>query len=209
VSQVEWNKTAGRVEAVSALMFDQIAIEQSRALPDPEAAAELLARKGVEKGLAKSEDVDAFTARARFAGIEEAPVEPALRSLATGLRSLFDLEAAARDGGLVRAVERQLSSDERRRLDELAPEWIRLPGGRRVRVHYEADQAPWIESRLQDFWGMTTTPTVGRGVPVVVRLLAPNQRPVQLTTDLAGFWTRLYPEIRKQLSRRYPKHKWP
>jgi ATP-dependent helicase HrpB len=56
---------------------------------------------------------------------------------------------------------------------------------------------------------MTATPTVGRGVPVVVRLLAPNNRPVQMTTDLPGFWQRLYPEIKKQLSRRYPKHKWP
>jgi ATP-dependent helicase HrpB len=62
---------------------------------------------------------------------------------------------------------------------------------------------------LQDFYGMTATPVVGRGTPVVVRLLAPNNRPVQQTTDLAGFWTRLYPQIRKELSRRYPKHKWP
>jgi ATP-dependent helicase HrpB len=94
-------------------------------------------------------------------------------------------------------------------MDELAPERIRLPGGRQVRVHYEPDQPPWIASRLQDFFGMTTTPTVGRGVPVVVRLLAPNNRPVQMTTDLAGFWTRLYPQLRKELSRRYPKHQWP
>lgn len=209
VSQVEWNRAAGRVEAVSALMFDEIAIEQSRGAADPEAAAAMLAQKGIEKGFGRSEELEAFLARARFAGIAEAPVDAALRSLAFGLRSLGDLEAAARDGGLVRAVERQLTAEERRRLDELAPERIRLPGGRQVRVHYEADQAPWIESRLQDFWGMNSTPTVGRGVPVVVRLLAPNQRPVQMTTDLAGFWTRLYPEIRKQLSRRYPKHKWP
>jgi len=209
VSQMEWNRAAGRVEAVSALLFDQIAIEQSRGMPAPEAAAAMLAQKGMEKGLARSEALAAFAARAKFAGIEEPPVEAALRSLAMGLRSLGDLEGAARAGGLVRAVERQLSAEERRRLDELAPERVRLPGGRQVKVHYEADQAPWIESRLQDFYGMTSTPTVGRGVPVVVRLLAPNQRPVQMTTDLAGFWTRLYPEIKKQLSRRYPKHKWP
>jgi ATP-dependent helicase HrpB len=190
-------------------MFDQIAIEQSRGMPDPEAAAAMLAQKAMEKGLGRPEELDAFTARARFAGIETPAVEEALRTLATGLRSLAELEAAARDGGLLRAVERRLAPEERRRLDELAPERIRLPGGRQVRVHYEADQAPWIESRLQDFYGMAATPAVGRGVPVVVRLLAPNGRPVQMTTDLAGFWTRLYPEIRKQLSRRYPKHKWP
>jgi ATP-dependent helicase HrpB len=63
---------------------------------------------------------------------------------------------------------------------------------------------------LQDFFGMRETPAVGRGaVPVVVRLLAPNQRPVQMTSDLAGFWQRLYPQVRKELSRRYPKHAWP
>jgi ATP-dependent helicase HrpB len=57
---------------------------------------------------------------------------------------------------------------------------------------------------------MRETPTLGRGaVPVVVRLLAPNHRPVQMTSDLAGFWQRLYPQVRKELSRRYPKHAWP
>ena len=98
----------------------------------------------------------------------------------------------------------------RRLLDEIAPSSIRLPRGRLAPVHYEPNQAPWIASRLQDFFGMRETPTVARGaVPVVVRLLAPNQRPVQMTTDLAGFWQRLYPQVRKELSRRYPRHAWP
>ncbi len=98
----------------------------------------------------------------------------------------------------------------RRLLEEIAPAAIRLPRGRQVPVHYEPNQPPWIASRLQDFFGMRETPAVGRGaVPVVVRLLAPNQRPVQMTTDLAGFWQRLYPQLRKELSRRYPKHAWP
>ena len=90
------------------------------------------------------------------------------------------------------------------------PPRIRLPRGRQVPVHYEPNQPPWIASRLQDFFGMRETPTVGRGaVAVVVRLLAPNQRPVQMTSDLAGFWQRLYPQVRKELSRRYPRHAWP
>ena len=77
-------------------------------------------------------------------------------------------------------------------------------------MHYEADQAPWVASRLQDFFGMRETPTVARGaVRLVVRLLAPNQRPVQMTSDLGGFWARLYPEVRRELARRYPKHAWP
>jgi ATP-dependent helicase HrpB len=69
---------------------------------------------------------------------------------------------------------------------------------------------PWIESRLQDFFGMAQTPTILRGrVPLTIHLLAPNQRAVQITNDLKGFWTTHYPELRRQLMRRYPKHSWP
>jgi ATP-dependent helicase HrpB len=213
-SEVQWNRAAGRVEAVSAMMFDRIAIQESRGTPDPEAAAGLLAQKGIEAGLAQSEELDAFLARIRFAAhygtFPELSAETALRVLATGLKSLGELESAAREGGVVRALESQLPPHARRLLDEIAPDRIRLPGGRQVRVHYEPDQPPWIASRLQDFFGMRQTPAVARGaVPVVVRLLAPNNRPVQMTTDLAGFWERLYPQLRRELGRRYPKHKWP
>jgi ATP-dependent helicase HrpB len=204
------------VESVSALLFDQITIEESRGVADPEAAAALLAAKAMEAGLARFEDLDgveAFLGRARFAA-EHGPVpvpdpEAALRTLATGLKSFAELEAVAR-GAVVRALEQQLPAGARRLLEEIAPERIKLPRGRSVVVHYQTDQPPWIASRLQDFFGMRATPAVARGaVPVVVRLLAPNQRPVQMTSDLAGFWERLYPQVRKELSRRYPRHQWP
>ena len=95
-------------------------------------------------------------------------------------------------------------------LDRIAPARIRLPGGRQVKVHYERGKPPWIASRLQDFFGMTETPRLANGkVPVVAHLLAPNQRAVQTTADLAGFWQRLYPQLRRELGRRYPKHAWP
>ena len=218
--QVEWNRAGERVEAVSALMFDQIAIEVRRSVPGAEAAAALLAEKAAEAGPARfadSEEIEAFLARAAFAARHSAvpPLGPealqaAFRGLATGLKSFAELTAAARDGGLLRALEQQIPPSARRFLEEIAPERIRLPGGRQVRVHYEPDQPPWVASRLQDFFGMRETPAVARGaVPVVVRLLAPNQRPVQMTSDLAGFWQRLYPQVRKELSRRYPKHAWP
>jgi ATP-dependent helicase HrpB len=85
-----------------------------------------------------------------------------------------------------------------------------LPNGRQTKVNYEADKPPWIASRLQDFFGMRETPRIANGkVALVVHLLAPNKRPVQTTTDLAGFWQRLYPQVRRELSRRYPKHAWP
>ena len=219
-SQVEWNRAAERVEAVTALMFDQIAIETRRGVPDPETAGALLAEKAAEASLARfadPEETEAFLARVNFAALHSAvpPLTPdvvqsALRTLASGLKSFAELEAAARDGGLLRALEQQIPPPGRRLLQEVAPERIRLPGGRQVRVNYEPNQTPWIASRLQDFFGMRETPTVARGaVPVVVRLLAPNQRPVQMTSDLAGFWQRLYPQVRKELARRYPKHAWP
>jgi ATP-dependent helicase HrpB len=219
-STLEWNRGGERVEAVTSLMFDQIAIETRRTPPDPEQAGVFLAHKAVEAGLARFadlEEITAFQSRVQFASqqgavppLDEAAIEAALAKLATGLKSFAELESATRGAGLMRAIEQQMPPGTRRLLEEIAPAAIRLPRGRQVAVHYEANQPPWIASRLQDFFGMRETPTVGRGsVPVVVRLLAPNQRPVQMTSDLAGFWQRLYPQVRKELSRRYPKHAWP
>jgi ATP-dependent helicase HrpB len=95
-------------------------------------------------------------------------------------------------------------------LRERAPESISLVGGRRAKIQYERGREPWVASRLQDFFGMNETPRIGKDrVPIVIHLLAPNYRAVQTTTDLKGFWERLYPEIRRTLMRRYPKHAWP
>ena len=219
-AQLEWNRAAERVESVSALMFDSIAIESHRAAPDPEAAHALLMEKAMEAGPARFADpaeIDDFLARVNFAS-QHGPLPPlgpdsverALGSLASGLKSFVELESAARAGGLLRALERQLPPAARRLLDEIAPERIRLARGRQARVHYETGQPPSVASRLQDFFGMSQTPAVARGaVPLVLLLLAPNQRPVQTTSDLAGFWQRLYPQVRKELARRYPKHAWP
>ena len=81
---------------------------------------------------------------------------------------------------------------------------------RRVEIHYETEKPPWIASRMQDFFGVARPPTVIDGrVPLVLHLLAPNQRPVQVTQDLPGFWTKHYPALRRQLMRRYPRHGWP
>lgn len=219
-NSVEWNRQAERVDAASALLFDQIAIEETRSgTPDATAAAAMLAEKAWESGIgrfADAEQLAAYRHRIDFAAqysalkpITDDDLRDALRDLCQGLRSFRDLESAARKGGLTRAL-RRLQSGERKTLDEVAPERIRLPGGRQARVHYDASKPPWLASRLQDFFGMKETPRIARGkVPLVLHLLAPNQRPVQTTTDLAGFWERLYPQVRRELRRRYPKHAWP
>lgn len=96
------------------------------------------------------------------------------------------------------------------RLERLAPTHFTFPGGRRSRIHYRLNQGPWLESRIQDFFGIRQSPSIlGGKLALTLHLLAPNQRAVQVTQDLAGFWERHYPEIRKQLARRYPRHSWP
>jgi ATP-dependent helicase HrpB len=197
---LEWNRTAWRVEQAAALLYDQLVVEETRAPPAPgEAASRILAEKALDAGIVRFVDAGALEqlrARAAFAGAAIDP-ERSLRKLCDGRTSFAELESA----GLLATLTPP-------NLARLAPERLTLPGGRNVKVHYEAGKPPWIESRLQDFFGVRETPRVA-GVPVVVHLLAPNHRPVQVTSDLAGFWERLYPQVRRELSRRYPKHKWP
>ena len=212
-SGVEWNRTAERVDAVSALMYENLVIEETRSgSPDPDQAAALLAERALDAGIERfvdREELDQFLARIAFASehasIAALNVEDAFRELCRGLKSFAELKTAG--ASLLSTLEQRAGA---KLLSEIAPSRIRLPGGRQTKVNYETGKPPWIASRLQDFFGMRETPRIANGtVAVVVHLLAPNQRPVQTTTDLAGFWQRLYPQVRRELSRRYPKHKWP
>lgn len=210
---VEWNRTAERVEAVSALLYENLVIEETRSgTPDPEQTAALLAERALEAGIERFVDRDElqqFLARTAFASehrsIAKLDINEAFRDLCRGLKSFADLKNAG--PSLLPALEQRAGV---RVLNEIAPTRIRLPNGRQTKVHYEAGKPPWIASRLQDFFGLRETPRIANGkVALVVHLLAPNKRPVQTTTDLAGFWQRLYPQVRRELSRRYPKHAWP
>ncbi|MEO8097693.1 MAG: ATP-dependent helicase HrpB [Acidobacteriota bacterium] len=196
----EWNRAAERVEQVSALLYDELVIEETRAPAAPgEEAGRLLAQKALEAGIGRFVDggaLEQMKSRAALGGVV-IDAEGALRELCNTVTSFAEIEAAD-----------LLEMLRPARLEHAAPAQIKLSGGRAVKVHYEAGKPPWIESRLQDFFGMHETPRIS-GAPVVVHLLAPNQRPVQVTSDLKGFWERLYPQVRKELMRRYPRHKWP
>lgn len=101
-----------------------------------------------------------------------------------------------------------LPAQAQRWLDQFAPERLELPGGRKARVIYTPGIAPMTAARIQDLYGVTNL-TVAKGrQPVTIQILAPNQRPVQITTDLANFWKESYPKIKQELQRRYPKHEW-
>ncbi len=213
---VEWNRLGERVEAIDSLLYDELTIEETRGgSVDNEAAARLLAARASEVGYGRFVDVaelEAFLARISFAAehsdvsqLGEEDVADAFKTTCYGLRSFAELERAS--NAVLAELERRT---DMRLLEQIAPARLRLAGGRNTKVNYERGKPPWVASRLQDFFGMTECPRVARGnVPLVVHLLAPNQRPVQTTTDLAGFWQRLYPVLRKELVRRYPRHAWP
>jgi ATP-dependent helicase HrpB len=102
-----------------------------------------------------------------------------------------------------------LSASQQELLDKHAPERIALPNGRNPKVAYDKANPPHIAARIQELYGVTTTPKIALGrVTVLVHILAPNNRPVQITQDLAGFWRDQYPKVKQELQRKYPKHEW-
>ena len=104
-----------------------------------------------------------------------------------------------------------LDYGQQQAVERLAPSHITVPTGSRIRVEYrQGADAPVLRVRLQECFGLVDTPTVNDGrIPVLMELLSPGFRPVQLTSDLRSFWTDTYFEVRKDLRRRYPKHSWP
>lgn len=206
---LEWNRAAERVDAFTRLTYQSLVLDEARdSNPDPEAVASMLAAQALEAGVERFIDrqaLDALNARIAFAGLALPDMEGELRAVCIGISSFGQLRERAQQ--LMPTLEQRYDAQ---RLRDLAPATIRLTAGRQVKVHYESGQPPWIASRLQDFFGMRETPRIGPGrTPVAMHLLAPNQRAVQITSDLAGFWERHYSTIRKELMRRYPRHSWP
>ena len=219
--EVTWNAEAERVDAFERMRYRDLILEETRKpVPDPERASALLAEAALARGarsFGEEGEIDRLMARLAFvarAAPESAIVAPteedvatALREACAGHRSFADL----REAGVASSLLSRLPPDRRALLERLAPERVTLGNGRTVRVNYEAgEKPPWVESRLQDFFGSDRGPAVAAGrVALVLHLLAPNMRAVQVTTDLAGFWERHYPALRRELMRRYPRHAWP
>ncbi|WP_263383609.1 ATP-dependent helicase HrpB [Granulicella arctica] len=205
---IVWSHTGERVEQVNALLYEKLTIDESRGKASDEDAATLLAQKALEVGIDKFVDkelLNDYLERLAFAGFQVPSLPHAMREFCLGFSSFNELRGAAKR--FLNHLEQQVDG---RLLEVLAPSTITLQGARRTKIHYEPGKPPWIASRLQDFFGMRESPRIGPArTPVVVHLLAPNQRAVQTTTDLAGFWERLYPSVRKELMRRYPRHQWP
>ncbi|HZJ55345.1 MAG TPA: ATP-dependent helicase HrpB [Myxococcaceae bacterium] len=212
-----FSEESGRVERLTRLGYGAVTLEERRTPAEPSEATEaVLADALRSRGLAAAIDtarLDALRARlelarsvfpdAHWPELDEAALAAVL---ARGRRSLAEVREADPAAELLGS----LPPESGRLLARELPERVTLPGGRTLPVHYLAGQPPWIASRLQDFFGMREGPALARGrVPLVLHLLAPNQRAVQVTQDLAGFWSRHYPSLRRELGRRYPRHAWP
>jgi ATP-dependent helicase HrpB len=111
---------------------------------------------------------------------------------------------------LQQALNSLLDYPQQQQLDDLVPKTLGIPTGQKVTLDYTADNGPVLAAKLQALFGWTETPKVAGGrVPVVIHLLSPAQRPLAVTADLASFWVNAYPQVRKELRGRYPKHPWP
>jgi ATP-dependent helicase HrpB len=207
-----------RVEATAESRYEGLVIDSTALRELPPQAEAVLRDAAFERGpgafVSEPAALEHLTVRTMFAArfdptvevLDEARAFAVLERLCVGHGSFAELRRA----DLLAHLRAELSAPATAALARLAPTHVTLPGGRRLPVHYERDRTPWVQSRLQDFFGQRHGPSIAGGAePLVLHLLAPNQRAVQVTTDLEGFWDRHYPSLHRQLARRYPKHDWP
>jgi ATP-dependent helicase HrpB len=218
VDRRAFDAETGRVERTTGLCYGALMLAETVApAPLDEETARLLADAVLARGLERlpgGEGVPPLLHRLAFARRQAPDAFPSLADgdiaglVRTACAGLGSFTALGDPAALVLAA---LPPAAQRALHATAPERVTLASGRNVPIHYEAgDTPPWIESRLQDFFGTRAVPAVGAGrVALTVHLLAPNGRAVQVTRDLENFWAQHYPALRRQLSRRYPKHAWP
>ena len=181
-----------------SVLAEAAAARLDRALPldDPEVAG-FLARVRCLREWMPEWNLPAF---------DEAQLRALVPALAAGRRSFAELRRAP----LLAALQGSLAHDQLRAVEREAPERLEVPSGSRIRLVYEPGKPPVLAARIQELFGLAETPRVAAGrVPVLLHLLAPNSRPQQVTHDLRSFWENTYPQVRKELAGRYPKHAWP
>jgi ATP-dependent helicase HrpB len=189
--------------------------------PDTD-TAKVLARGIVSQGLDKlpwSKAALQFRTRVEFLRKAEGDEWPDLSNEGLANSAVEWLELLLADktarsgvdaGELSDAVTSLVPWNLRRRLDEEAPTHFTAPTGSQVAIDYEAEQGPTVSIRVQEMFGLAKHPSIAGGrVPLVIELLSPGHKPVQITRDLPGFWRGSYADVRTDLRGRYPRHPWP
>jgi ATP-dependent helicase HrpB len=219
--EVAFDPDAERVTARRRVRFEDLVLEEAQApLPDGEETARVLAGAAAERldRVAPPEDSPAGLYRTRVCclrewmpelglpAFDETDLRDLLQWLCAGRRSFAELRAA----DWLSALQGRLTHAQRQAVEREAPERLAVPSGSRIAVKYELGRPPVLAVRIQEVFGLADTPRVAAGrVRVLLHLLAPNYRPQQVTDDLASFWANTYPQVRKELRARYPKHAWP
>ena len=209
-----------RARAVRQVRYRDLVLAEHATAGDPEVLAARLATEAARRPMGEwfsaDRELHRWCARVRFLArnrpdlglpdLSEAGLVAVLPELCVGRRSL----SALRSAPWKEALTGRVWGPARAALARLAPDRLEVPSGSRVRLDYPEVGAPVLAVRIQEVFGWHDTPRVVDGrVAIQLHLLAPNQRPAQITDDLRGFWERTYSEVRKDLRGRYPKHAWP
>ena len=215
---VIFDEISRRVVAVKQRIFRGLILEEKRGGEvDPNLAGELLAGRviagdlvlkkwdaKVERWIARLAFLSKAMPELEFPGFDAGDREMAIAQICAGATTFKEVK----DRDPWRVLHDWLSIPQRQAMDSFAPEKITLENGVNTRVLYAADNDPWFEEKVQRLYGVKETPMIANGHPLVAKILAPNQRPWQVTSDLPGFWERGFTQMKKDLAGRYPKHNW-
>ena len=230
--EVSFDEERDRVRAERVLTFDGIALERETVSVKDFASSEDVARmlaEAASRDLTRAfqPDKDGAQLLDRIACLAEWMPDlelPDLRAVipegeSRGEQGRTLLEqwcwgkrtfAELRRGSLEKLIRGSLRHEQWSALERYAPARLQVPSGSHIRIDYTLGEPPVLAVRIQELFGMVKTPTIARGeVALMLHLLAPNYRPAQVTQDLESFWENTYPEVRKELRARYPKHPWP
>ena len=185
---------------------------------EPDEAAGLLAQKviegscllsgwdnAVEQWIIRVNRLREWMPELELPGIGDNERQLIIQQICHGATTYKDIKGRPVTG----AVKSWLSTAQQHLVDQFAPERIALPNGKKWKITYTANAAPTIAARIQDLYGVEGSLTIASGrVPLVIQVLAPSHRPIQVTQNLSTFWRESYPKIKKELQRKYPKHEW-
>jgi ATP-dependent helicase HrpB len=220
---LRWNDERAAAEAFDERRFGAIVLERRSVPVRPEDALPALLAAVRSKGLGVLPwSANARRLRSRMQALRAWMPELGLPDISdTALLASLDDWLVPYLGGkhrldalgaeeLSQALAALFDYEQRRLLDAQAPETLIVPSGQQRRLEYAEGEPPVLAVKLQELFGLADTPRIGGGrIPVILHLLSPAGRPLQVTQDLKGFWERTYPEVRKELKGRYPRHPWP
>ncbi len=217
---VVFDPESERVAGLRRLRYGDLVLDEVSCPPDPTEAERVLcaaAAADLHRALALDRpDIARFLTRARclhhwlpdadLPALDDGTLRDLLPSIAAGARSF----RALRKAPVLDILRGHLGHPIIQTVDREAPEHLRLPSGKMAKLRYAEGEPPVLAVRIQQIFGWQETPTIANGrIEVLLHLLAPNMRPQQITRDLASFWRNTYPQVRKELAGRYPKHAWP